>query len=227
MNGDEPKELVALLKSEKLLSIYFLDAIEENDLKTNIKKISGNWDLGFALDKHTLKSEFIGNNEFGHPQFHTTRTEAGEAIYQLKYRYDSSLIEPLAQAIVATTLPYFDQVGFVIPVPATNHRPQQPVYEIAKTIATKIKVPYFDGIVVKLPPDGAAVSLKNLVTKEQKTASLNGRLRLEKTITNDGCWNVLVVDDLFDTGATLEAVCQQLTSYEKVGKIFVATLTWK
>lgn len=196
-------------------------------MKTNIRNISGNWDKGFALDKHSLGSVFIGNDEYGHPRFDTTRTEVGEATYQLKYRSDWNKIEPLAQSIVDTILPHFSDIGFVVPAPATTQRARQPVHEIAKTIATKIKVPYFEQMLVKLPSDGGAVSLKNLVTKEEKTASLNGRLRLEKTITNDGCWNVLVVDDLFDTGATLEAVCEQLRSYDKVGKIFVATLTWK
>ncbi|WP_456024069.1 hypothetical protein [Pseudomonas protegens] len=46
-------------------------------------------------------------------------------------------------------------------------------------------------------------------------------------ITTDGCWNVLVVDDLFDSGASMDAACAVLRKYLKVGKIYVAALTWK
>ncbi|WP_454743956.1 hypothetical protein [Cupriavidus necator] len=53
-------------------------------MKTNLKQIFGNWDLGYALDKHTLRSTYIGDNEYGHPQFNTERSEPGEALFQLK-----------------------------------------------------------------------------------------------------------------------------------------------
>jgi hypoxanthine phosphoribosyltransferase len=46
-------------------------------------------------------------------------------------------------------------------------------------------------------------------------------------ITTDGRWNVLVVDDLFDSGASMDAACAVLRKYPKVGKIYVAALTWK
>jgi len=42
------------------------------------KRIRGNWKEGFALDFHTLRSEYIGDDEYGHPQFETTRSEIGE-----------------------------------------------------------------------------------------------------------------------------------------------------
>ncbi len=54
-------------------------------MKVNLKKIAGNWSSGYALDKHVLSSEFLGHNEWGHPMFDTTRSEVGEAAYQLKY----------------------------------------------------------------------------------------------------------------------------------------------
>jgi predicted amidophosphoribosyltransferase len=46
-------------------------------------------------------------------------------------------------------------------------------------------------------------------------------------ITNVGKWNVLLVDDLFHTGASMEAACNALRAYPKVGKIYVAALTWR
>ncbi|WP_204369077.1 hypothetical protein [Methylocucumis oryzae] len=47
----------------------------------NVKQIDGVWILGYSLDKHTISSVPIGHNEFGHMQFDTVRSEAGEALF--------------------------------------------------------------------------------------------------------------------------------------------------
>ena len=53
-------------------------------IKINARKISGSWQEGYALDQHILKSEYIGHNEYGYPQFDTTRSEIGELLYKLE-----------------------------------------------------------------------------------------------------------------------------------------------
>ena len=53
-------------------------------MKTVIRQITGSWDLGYVLDKHVLSSVYLGDNAYGHPQFDTTRSEVGEALYKLK-----------------------------------------------------------------------------------------------------------------------------------------------
>lgn len=50
---------------------------------------------------------------------------------------------------------------------------------------------------------------------------------LNKPISNSGSWNVLVVDDLFHTGATMDAVCSLLAQYDKISGVYVAALTWR
>ncbi|WP_092835048.1 ComF family protein [Roseovarius lutimaris] len=196
-------------------------------MKANIKKISGNWADGYALDKHMLSSEFLGHNEYGHPQFNNVRTEAGEAVYQLKYKQDWEQVAQLASGVIEHIVPKFGKIGLVVPVPASKQRARQPVYEVAKAVAKHLKVESFEGIVNKLPTDEPTVSLKDLSTKDEKVAALEGRFELKDAITNEGCWNALVIDDLYDSGASLEAVCAMLGSYRKIGKIYVATLTWK
>ena len=123
-------------------------------------------------------------------------------------------------------MPKFGPIGLVIPVPASVTRARQPVYEVAAAVAKRIKVESFEGIVCKAAANGA-VALKNLGTKEEKVAALEGRFTIKDTITNEGRWNALVVDDLFDSGASMEAVCAALRTYRKIDKIYVATLTWK
>lgn len=103
-------------------------------MQTNIKQLRGNWDIGFALDKHIISSEYLGDDEFGHARFHTTRTEAGEATYQLKYKRDWSQVSLLATAVAESIYPLFPCVDLIVPIPASNWRPRQPVTEVCKAL---------------------------------------------------------------------------------------------
>ena len=40
-------------------------------------------------------------------------------------------------------------------------------------------------------------------------------------------WNALLLDDLFDTGATMDAVCRTLRTYKKIDRVYAASITWK
>ena len=63
------------------------------------------------LDKHTLSSTYLGDDEFGHPRFDTKRSEVAEALYQVKYRGDFSKSEPLASEIATYLIPRFGRIG--------------------------------------------------------------------------------------------------------------------
>ena len=196
-------------------------------LRVDICEIIGNWRAGYALDKHTLSSEFLGHNEYGHAMFDTTRSEVGEAVYQLKYKKDWDQANPLATAIVKNIVPLLGKVHVVIPVPASTVRNRQPVYEVSRLIASQLDIESFEGIVTNTSVEGQVVALKNLDAKADKVEALKQRLALNDEITNDDCWNALVVDDIYDTGASLEAVCDVLRAYRKIDEIYVATLTWR
>ena len=53
------------------------------------KKIIGQWNDGYALDFHTITSEYIGDNEYGHPQFSSKYTGIGELLYRFDDLYRS------------------------------------------------------------------------------------------------------------------------------------------
>lgn len=196
-------------------------------MDVNVKNITGNWDAGVVLDKHTIRSVPIGHDQYGHMQFDTTRTQVGEALFQLKNRGDWNQVEPLAQELATSAFPCFRDVGIIVPVPASVTRAKQPVFEIATALAKKTGLTSFEDIVRKAPAVKGAPQLKNLNTKAAKAAALAGRISINDEIDQDGKWNVLVVDDLFDSGASMEAVCTALKSYHKIDKIYVAALTWK
>lgn len=162
-------------------------------------------------------------------QYNTIRTDVGEALFQLKYRHAWDQVDPLAEALAISAFPLFSNIGLIVPVPASKVRNRQPVYEIATALAKKTRLASFENIVQKVPAAAAAGTpqLKNLNTKEDKVAALAARFTINDEIESEGKWNVLVVDDLFDSGTSMEIVCATLKSYHKIDKIYVAALTWK
>jgi predicted amidophosphoribosyltransferase len=193
-------------------------------LKVSLRQIRGLWDDGWVLDKHSVSSVFLGNDQNGRPQFDTTRTEVGEATYQLKYHMNSAQAKPLAQAIADNICPKFSQIGFIVPMPASSYRARQPVTAVATELGALAQVPVFSSMLVKARN---GKSLKDLSTKEEKIEAIGSSFSVNDEISNDGRWNVLVVDDLFHTGASMEMACKVLRMYPKVGKIYVAALTWR
>lgn len=196
-------------------------------MRVQVRKLEGSWDLGYALRKHTLSSVPMGYNEYGHRQFDTTRSEPGQALYQLKYQSDWTQVEPLAAQVKKTLLPLFGEIGLIIPMPASITRARQPVSELAKELGRITGIPVFEDIIVKAPAPAGSPQLKNLNNREDKDAALQGRFSINPSIDNKGCWNALLLDDLFDTGATMDAVCQALRTYPKINQIYAATIIWK
>jgi predicted amidophosphoribosyltransferase len=193
-------------------------------MKVALRQVNGAWDEGWVLDKHSLGSQYLGDNAFGHPVFETTRTEVGEATYQLKYKHDWERVQPLAQAIADHIYPKLADVGFILPMPASAARPRQPVVEVAEALGKIV-----DKLVLTdtLRKSSNGKSLKDISTKDEKIAAIGDSITVHNQITNEGAWNVLVVDDLYHTGASMEAACKVLRTYPKVKKIYVAALTWR
>jgi predicted amidophosphoribosyltransferase len=192
-----------------------------------IRQLDGSWDAGFALHKHTLSSVYTGDNENGRPTFDTVRSEPGEALFQLKYRNDWTQVAPLAAEVQRCLLPRFGRIGLIIPMPASTIRTRQPVTEIANELGRLTNIPVFDNIVVKTAAPQGTPQLKNLQTREQKDAALEGRFSINPGIATEGRWNALLLDDLFDTGATMDAVCRTLRTYNKIDRVYAASITWK
>lgn len=195
-------------------------------MKVTIKRIDGSWDDGYALAKHVVSSSYVCDDEYGHPQFDTTRSEPGEALFQLKYRADWSQVDRIATAIATHIVPKFDSIGLIVPVPASNPRPRQPVTEIATRLGVLTGAPVFDNLIVATTPANA-VSLKNLTSRAEKDAALEGRFSVADVIEGKGPWNALLVDDLFHTGASMDAACAALRGYPKIGRVYAAAVSWR
>ncbi len=192
-------------------------------MKVNIQRIHGNWNLGYSLDKHSLKSVYIGDNQQGHPMFDTTRTEVGEALYQLKYQFDYNQVPPIGEQMYGSLSGYFSTASFIVPMPPSKLRPRQPVVEIARYIAKKMSIPCCESLLVKA---NGTVQMKDISNREDKIDALINTLSVNDQL-GDGLYDVLIVDDLFDTGSSLEAATTTLRSYSKIRNIYAATVTRK
>lgn len=185
------------------------------------RTIQGEWDAGIVLDKHTISSSYVGDDENGHPQFDTLRTEIGEAAFQLKYRADWNKVSPLAAEIVRTGIPAIGAVNVIVPMPASHARARQPVTEIAREVARLTGLPIDETLLAK----AATPQLKNLGTREEKDAVLADAFRVDAA--PGAPLDVLLVDDLFHTGASMTAACRALRSLPRVRRIGVVALTWR
>jgi predicted amidophosphoribosyltransferase len=87
-----------------------------------------------------------------------------------------------------------------------------------------VGVPVFHDILLKA---SNGKPLKDIKSKDEKIEAIGDSFSVNEAITTDGRWNVLVVDDLFHTGASMEAACKVLRKYDKVQNIYVAALTWR
>ena len=93
-------------------------------MDVSLRPIEGPWTEGYVLDRTLLASAYLGEDPAGRPRITTTRTEVGEALFQLKHRGDLSKAEPLARALRTRVLPRLGPIGFIVPMP--NHAPAKP-----------------------------------------------------------------------------------------------------
>jgi predicted amidophosphoribosyltransferase len=192
-------------------------------VEVNVQQINGNWDLGYSLDKHVLSSVYIGDNQWGHPEFDTTRSEAGEALFQLKYRSDYNQIPIIGSQMYESLSGYFSSACLVVPMPPSKARLRQPAIEIARELANNMGIPCYEELLVKVSD---TPQMKDIESREEKVETLVNAFSVNDQL-GEGLYDVLVVDDLFDTGSSLKAATIVLRGYSKIRNIFVAVVTRK
>lgn len=190
-------------------------------VQINPKRISGNWKEGFALDFHSLSSEYIGDDEYGRPQFATTRSEIGELLYRLKYKEDKSvlgdIINTASEFIKSTNWP----VDIIVPTPPSRKgRAFQPVPLLAEGIANALGVDFCANCVVKAKE---TAELKNIFDFDERLRILKDAFEIHDTAAAGR--SVLLFDDLYRSGATLNAVTRILQQEGKVNNVYALNLT--
>ena len=185
-------------------------------------EIKGNWKKGFSYDVHTLDSVYMGPNEYGRDRWNTTRSEMGELIYQLKYRSNTSVTERIVNLL--GKFKGLDEMEAIIPVPSTNiGRRIQPVSEIAKVLGNRVKVDVFEDILKK---NSGGQELKNVEDITERKNLLEEHMTIDSIQgLNLKGKNVLLIDDLYRSGATLKVATDLLYKYANVKDVYVLTMT--
>lgn len=106
-----------------------------------------------------------------------------------------------------------EKIDIIIPVPPSNKtREYQPVFEISKEIAKYLGKECKVDVLSKE---------SNLQVKDGY--NINGMIKQNKNIENEA--NILIIDDLYSTGATLNEVCKVLRNDNNVKKLYCLVMT--
>lgn len=174
----------------------------------------GPWNAGWALAWHTEVSD----------RGERRRTPIGERLYRLKYQFDRSQIEPLAHGLadVLATRIVRPSLQAIIPVPPSNtERPFQPVLELAHRLAELTQIPLVADYLVKAKP---TPMLKNIESARGRRQELEGAFLVRDPQRLAGAW-VLLFDDLYQTGATLEVATTVLKEQGYVSRVYALVVT--
>ena len=186
----------------------------------NPRQIRGAWCQGYVLDNHTLRSEFLGYDQFGNPRFDTQRTEVGELLYRLKYRGNWEALVPLVKTTLAFVRNWQVALDAIIPVPPTRTRRFQPVFEIVTRLAKPLGLLLLKDCVKKIKNNR---ELKNVFDYAERLQLLENAHRVHDQFCHGKA--VLLFDDLYRSGAALNAVTRALYEQGRCSDVYVLALT--
>jgi hypothetical protein len=172
------------------------------------RPLKGSWQAGFALDFH---SSYKGAD--------WNRSGVGNLVYRLKYESDATVLPKLVEHTrnLFAAHPEMSQFDIIVPVPSSTPREFSPVHEFCKALASAARRP-MQPCVVKTR---ATKPQKEMHTLPQKRDNVAGAFAVNNDITGK---RILLVDDLYDSGATLEEITKVLLR-GKAARINVLTLT--
>lgn len=183
-------------------------------------RLEGNWHKGLAFDVHTLSSTYLGPDDFGHDRWENTRSQMGQLVYRLKYKNDKSAISEIVD-LISSKIKGIEKFDYIIPIPSTNkNRPYQPVDEIAKELGRRKKVKVLNALDKK----AGGEELKNVDDPKERKKLLKSSIVISTDRDISGK-KVLLLDDLFRSGATLSVATEILYKKAKVDSVSVLTMT--
>ena len=172
------------------------------------RTLVGSWDAGWALDFHSC---FNGAD--------WSRSQVGELAFRLKYQQDKTVLPALVEHLLAlcAAYPVLTNIDALVPVPPSKPRAFDPVRTLVDTLETRLDQPVWP-VLAKTRPSAPQKDMHTLV---QKQANVAGAFALQGQVRGK---RLLVLDDLYDSGATLEEVTRVLRQGGAV-RVYVLTLT--
>lgn len=176
--------------------------------RSHPRPLTGPWHTGWALGFH---SRFAGAE--------WSRSAVGEQAYRLKYQGDRSALSPLVDRIMALCAEHQELAGVdgIVPVPPSTPRAFDPVSALAEELSRRLQRPVWTALV----KTRRTAPQKELRTLAQKRANVAGAFRVQSDVRGK---RLLILDDLYDSGATLEEVSRVLRQ-AGAASLCVLTLT--
>jgi competence protein ComFC len=183
------------------------------------RMIMGRWKKGYALDLHTLSSTPIGYNEFGHLQFDNHYSDVGKLLYNLKSKSDVTSVDEIVKAVAKFMEIWNPPADVIVPIPPSNKRTVQPVIIMAEAISKNLGIPMIDCVKRKreIP------QLKNVFDSDERAKLLEDLHEIDTSEIQGK--NILIFDDLFRSGATMNAITTELYDTGQISDIFALTIT--
>ena len=171
------------------------------------RPLKGPWLAGWALD---FNSRFDGARH--------AKSEVGELVYLYKYRSERHLANDLVARWLELLAahPELPKPDAVIPIPPSLQRDFDPVTLLAQTLATKLAIPILTNTLVKTR---ATKPQKEMTALAQKRSNVAGAFALQGDVHGK---RLILADDLFDSGATLQEAARLLT---RGGALSIVVLT--
>jgi predicted amidophosphoribosyltransferase len=190
-------------------------AVRLRGIQCHPDKLKGPWSRGYALDEHTVSSVPDGAGGFI-----TERTELGQLVYDLKYGNKKINAKKLARVLAEWSRRKFDvgKIDGILGVPPSTARTFQPVAAIVKKMSEILSLP---DLSKKLRKTKATRSLKNVHDPAERAAELAGVFKFDR---EEGVRRVLLVDDLYRSGATAGEVARTLKEFG-VSRVYLVTAT--
>lgn len=195
--------------------------LTEEPMQLHPQGVQGPWKSGIVLDWHTVDSKCVGENEFGHPIFETTRSEVGDLLYRFKYKNDQTALAPLVEVAAKYLEKAKSRFNLIVPVPSSNTaRKFQPTVLIAQGIAKLLSVAVAVDAIAKTCP---TPQLKAIHAPEKRQQILAGVHTADPTKLAGK--SILLVDDLYRSGATMAAVTKVAYDQGKASAVYAFALT--
>lgn len=183
------------------------------------QKIVGLWKAGYALDLQTTSSTPIGESQSGRMQFDTVRPPIAQLLFRLKYRQDSSAAPHIVDTVASFLAPHRAKFDVIVPVPPSTPREVQPVLLLAEGIGRALGIPFVHCVSLTR----STVGLKDVTDLAERQKRLEGLYAVEADPIRGK--NVLLFDDLFRSGATMNAVTKVLLDQGEAAEVRVVTVT--